>query len=86
MLMPCNQSHLFLQPYFGCGFCFGPNVQSMGEIDWMQMHKLKAKSHFWQIYWLSIENAMTPWYYSVNQVTRIRTGSNVKPSRHRLTA
>ena len=82
---------------FGCGSRLSPKVHSsvigrictliiMADIDWMQKHKLKAKSYFGQIYWLSVENAMTSWYYSVNWATRIRSGSKVKLDHHRLTA
>ena len=53
-----------------------------GRTDW------KQNLIIWQIYiyWLSVENARTQWYYSVNRVTRIRTGSKVKPIHHWLTA
>ena len=75
--MPCDQSQLFLQPTFGCGARLGPNVHSsvigriarlrvMADTDWMQTHKLKAKSYFWQRYWLSVENAI---HHGIIQLT-----------------
>ena len=33
-----------------------------------QIWKQNLITCIWQIYWLAVENAMTPWYYSVNRV------------------